>query len=267
MTMIHTIEDLIRVLDDNPEWLEAMRARLLTRELLEMPNTLAQFMESTNRRFDKVNEQLAQFMESANRRFDKVNEQLAQFMESANRRFDKVNEQLAQFMESTNRRFDKVDEHLAEVENSIQRIYDGMGPLRGAHARNAALSEYDLIAEDMGLNTVRLLTVDEIRPLADELRATGISRDDYLSFRKADILFKAEHPRADVCYVAVEVSFTVDKRDTTRAVRNARYLSDLTNQEAYAAVAGMYIDSEAKSVVESGAVHWYALSPRSMQIE
>ena len=54
MTTINTIEDLIRILDDNPEWLEALRARLLTRELLEMPNTLAQFMESTNQRFERV---------------------------------------------------------------------------------------------------------------------------------------------------------------------------------------------------------------------
>lgn len=36
-TTIHTIEYLIRLLDDNPEWADALRARLLTRELIELP--------------------------------------------------------------------------------------------------------------------------------------------------------------------------------------------------------------------------------------
>ena len=52
MTTINTMEDLIRLLDENPEWLEALRSRLLTRELLEMPQTLARFIETTNRRFE-----------------------------------------------------------------------------------------------------------------------------------------------------------------------------------------------------------------------
>ena len=37
MTTINTIEDLIRVLDENPEWMEVVRSRLLTPELLELP--------------------------------------------------------------------------------------------------------------------------------------------------------------------------------------------------------------------------------------
>lgn len=54
MTTINTIEDLIRLLDENPEWVEALRARLLTRELVEMPQTLARFVETTNRRCDAL---------------------------------------------------------------------------------------------------------------------------------------------------------------------------------------------------------------------
>ena len=34
---INDIEDLMRILDENPQWVEALRARLLTRELLELP--------------------------------------------------------------------------------------------------------------------------------------------------------------------------------------------------------------------------------------
>ena len=47
MTTINTIEDLLRLLDENPQWVEALRARLLTRQLMELPETFAKFVETT----------------------------------------------------------------------------------------------------------------------------------------------------------------------------------------------------------------------------
>ena len=41
MAIINTIEDLIQLLDDNPHWVEALRVRLLTRELIELPESVA----------------------------------------------------------------------------------------------------------------------------------------------------------------------------------------------------------------------------------
>ena len=46
-TNVTSIEDLIRVLDEHPDWLEALRVRLLTRELLELPARLAEFAAAT----------------------------------------------------------------------------------------------------------------------------------------------------------------------------------------------------------------------------
>ena len=54
MTTINNIEDLVRLLDERPEWAEALRQRLLTRELLEMPDALARFIHATDERFDQV---------------------------------------------------------------------------------------------------------------------------------------------------------------------------------------------------------------------
>ena len=58
MTTINNIEDLIRLLDEHPEWAEVLRARLLTRELLELPAVLARFIQETNERFDRVERRL-----------------------------------------------------------------------------------------------------------------------------------------------------------------------------------------------------------------
>ena len=46
MATINNIEDLVRVLDEHPEWLEAVRTRLLTRELLALPQTVARIEEN-----------------------------------------------------------------------------------------------------------------------------------------------------------------------------------------------------------------------------
>ena len=51
---INSIQDLVRVLDEHPEWVEALRVRLLTRELLELPQRLADFVAAANKRFEAM---------------------------------------------------------------------------------------------------------------------------------------------------------------------------------------------------------------------
>ena len=60
MTTINTIEDLIRLLDENPEWAEALRFRLLTRELIELPQTFAKFAAVTNERLTRLETDVAE---------------------------------------------------------------------------------------------------------------------------------------------------------------------------------------------------------------
>ncbi len=60
-TAINTIEDLVRIMDNHPEWVEAMRVRLLSREVLELPQTMARlaqtvdnFAASTKKRLEAI---------------------------------------------------------------------------------------------------------------------------------------------------------------------------------------------------------------------
>ena len=56
MTTI-TRENLIQILDENPALVEELRSLLLTRELLDMPQTLAAFAESVNKQFEAIDRQ------------------------------------------------------------------------------------------------------------------------------------------------------------------------------------------------------------------
>ena len=49
-----TVEEFIRILDRRPDLLEALRQRILTRELLELPERFAAFAAETRDRFDRV---------------------------------------------------------------------------------------------------------------------------------------------------------------------------------------------------------------------
>ncbi len=58
MTTVNDIADILRIIREQPEWADALRAALLSQELLEMPQKLTQltaafteFMETSNKRF------------------------------------------------------------------------------------------------------------------------------------------------------------------------------------------------------------------------
>ena len=201
---INTIEDLVRVLDENPEWLEALRARLLTRELLEMPQKLAAFAEATERQFEAID-----------------------------RRFEAIDRQF----ETSDRRFEASDRRFAQLLSDI-------APIKAAHARNAAVREADQIAEDSGLSFVRVLSDAQVAELARSSLAAG-----------------------ETCYLAAEISFTVNGRDTDRAIRNAGLLTQFTGQPASAVVAGLRHDRRIKKHLEAGEVSWYRLDPHTLEVE
>ena len=55
---INNIGDLIQILQDQPQWAEALRGVLLSRELLELPEEFAKFVQLTNANFELVNTRL-----------------------------------------------------------------------------------------------------------------------------------------------------------------------------------------------------------------
>ena len=58
VTTINDIGDLVRVLREQPEWAEALRGVLLSRELLDLPEEFAQFVKLANANFQTVNARL-----------------------------------------------------------------------------------------------------------------------------------------------------------------------------------------------------------------
>ena len=255
MTAINTIEDLVQVLDEHPAWLEALRARLLTRDLVELPETLARlaarldrFAETTNERFDRTDERL----DGMDRRFDGIDGRL----DGMDQRLDKVEHRL-----------DGVEGRLETVESGLNALRNDVAPLKAAHARNAAVENATGIARGFGLRRIRTLTQDDLWDLTDSIHASDVPSNELESFRRADLIMEATDEAGESSYIAVEISFTVNGRDTDRAIRNAAFLTKWTGRQARAVVAGFRKDNRIQSRIESGDVSWHQLDAEDLEVE
>ena len=249
MTTIHTIEDLIQVLDDHPEWMEALRSRLLPRELAELPQTFARFVEEIR----QFTEEMHQFVEVTKQRLDRLETHAAE----TNQRLDRLETHATE----TNQRLDR-------LETGFDRMRDDLGRLKGSHARQAAIEQASFIARRMGLRRTKTLNSDDRLALTDAGgNLSDIPTNELYSFHNADLLMEAVDADGQGCYIAVEISFTANGRDTRRAVRNAEFLRRFTGQAAYAAVAGLQMDDRIASDLAAGDVFWYQLDPAVLEAE
>lgn len=255
MTTIHTIEDLLSALDEKPEWVEALRARLLTPELLNLPEKFAQFSAEMNK-FVAETKKFSAEMNKFVAETKKFMEEMNKFVAATNRRFD-----------SLENRFDSLENRSDSLENRVQSIQDDVGTLKGAHARSAALREAPFIAGDMGLRWVKDLTPADLWALTDRAPA-DIPANELNSFRRADLIVEATNPDSgEPCYIAVEISFTANGRDTTRALRNAAFLTQFTGRRSYPAIASLRRDHRIEDLIESGEVFWYQLDREILAAE
>ena len=149
----------------------------------------------------------------------------------------------------------------------FKRITDDLGQLKGAHARNAALENAAIIARDLGLRRTKSLSQEELLDLIDASDTAGITVDDLRSFRVADLIMEAAAEDGEICYVAVEISYTANGRDTKRAIRNAEFMTRFTGKRSFAVVSGLNRDDRIQDSIESGEVFWHQLTAAQLDAE
>lgn len=249
MPRIDTIEELMVVLDEHPQWLEALRTRLLTRELIELPRRFAEFAASVDQNFAH-----------AGRRMDGMEQRIGG-MEQAIGGMQQTIGGMQQTMGEMNERMDGMSERMDTfaTKDQQQKIVDEVGTFKGFLAERSARADAPVIAMDLGLKTPRLLSRAEAAELAYSPALAHLSRGERISFRRADALIEAVDDAGETCYVAVEASYTAAERDTARALRNADWLAQATGRPARAVVACVHADDRIRSAVESGAVHRHEL--------
>ena len=270
MTTFNTVEELMQVLDANPHLLESMRARLLTRELLELPETVARLAE----RVDQIAERLGQLTERVDQiaeRLDQLTERVDQIAERLDQLTERV-DRLVEQQEQTNQRIDRLVEQQEQTNQrmdrfdiQLERLRDDVGVLKGLATDGLAQRVAPVIANAMGLRLAKNLDGGDLSALIAGQDMSGIPQNALESFLLSDLIMETTDKDGQIIYVAVESSFTADDRDTRRAIRNAEYMSRFTGQPARAAIAAVRTDWNIDEQVASGAVYWYRLPDRLLQ--
>ena len=161
-----------------------------------------------------------------------------------------------------------------EPEQDIQRMsrlikerqhsmIDDIGQVKGGYTRAEVAQEAGVIALDMGLGYVRNVQKLELALWAQRHSNSGIETSELRSFRAADLVVETTNG-SEIIYLAVEISYTADKRDTDRAQRNAAFLERFTGCPARAVVASVENDYYVTEQVEQGLVHWHRIERRSL---
>lgn len=252
-----TEQQFLERLDTSPTFRDEVRRRVLSAELIAMPENLAE----TSAQLAKLSKEFSAFAGEQRTINTELRTDIAELKEGqAELRTD-----VAELRTDVN----ELKEGQAEIKNTLKRIETDVGELKGNAAYWVALSRYDEILEDLNLECVRLLGREDLTGMVRGFGANKFESGDRHSFYRADLVMEAtEVQDPDTTrYVAVEASYTGDHRDTSRAIRNAEILKQCTGHEASAVVASVRNDRDIQPVIDAGTVIWFQLNPADFQAQ
>ena len=289
MVIIHTAEDFIKAMDENPEWLEAVRSRVLPREVLELP-----------RRFEELRavvEQLAatqnQMLATQNQMLATQNQMLAEQAEmkatqaemlaTQNQMLATQTQILAEQAEMKAEQAEMKAEQ-AEMKGTQTQILAEQAEMKAT--QNAILAELkqhtDVLAElkgdkverDLGKEIygllggypfrMRLVKVvrgyywtNSMDRFNNDIHAASddgeISNEQYDRIMKTDLIASARRRGADEdVYFVFEASGKINRNDVDRAIQSRDAIqAAFKDSEAQAWVYGREISEEDRRYAES----------------
>ena len=211
MTTVNDFVDILRIIREQPEWGDALRSALLSRELLEMPQTLAEFAKATNARLAALEEDVADLKAGQAR----------------------------------------LEEGYARLERSVAKLDGDVGNLKGdAYEIKLGRNIDTIIGQRLGLRRVRILKGSllgnntaymDLMDLAED--RGDINQQEREDVNNTDYLLTGRNPsEASDVYVVVEVSVTAGDSDINRATVRAATLAKATGDVAVPTVVCTRID-------------------------
>ena len=190
----------------------------------------------------------------------------AEFREAARRHIltdelIRLPEKFAQFVNRVEGFIEEQKVFNEEQRGFNRRIETAVGELRGNVARQIVGMYRREIAAELELVYQRAVDRHELFAMLPPLATSGIERGGWHSFYRADLVLEATDQEDNAHYVAIEVSYTGDWRDTNRANRNAALLEQFKGQPAHAVIASVRNDHETQALVDSRSIRWYAMDP------
>ena len=247
MTTVNDFIDILRIIREQPEWADALRSALLSKDVLELPQRLAEFAEATNKRL------AAQEGEVAEIKIDVSDLKAGQArLEAGQARLEAVQTQLEGEVAEI-----KVD--VSELKVGQARLEEDVARLRGnSYEQKAANNIVTIVRHPLDIGRVRVLKgYAAINPMifhefmgAAEEQGT-IDSQERTEAGSTDIVLQGQRV-SDLSnvYVAVEVSVTAANSDINQAADRSDLLRRATGEESLPAVVSAHIDADRQMLAQ-----------------
>ena len=221
ITTINTIEDLVRILREEPTWAEALRALLLSDDVLDLPVRFDRFVEE-QKQFNEEQRQTIAELKQFNAEQKLFNEEQLQF----NDEMRQFRAEQKQFNSRTDRRLNSIEGRLGNLEG-------------GQYERNVRSKAFARSITIFGFSSPYIAhTLDGVNDpklTSNIQRALGsgrISQENISELFDVDLIISADDNR----HAVFEISLTADNDDIRRAKARAEILAEVTGGEVNAIV-------------------------------
>ncbi len=252
MTTVNDITDILRIIREQPEWADALRAALLSKDVLELPQRLAEYAQATNQRLGTLETDVADLKAGQARLEIDVAD-----LKSGQARLEIDVADLKSGQARLEIDVADLKSGQARLEGGQSRLEGDVGNIKGAiYEQKVGNNIASIVGQHMGLRRVRVLkgykTSDDMgfHNLVDSAEEEGlITERERVEVGNSDIVIQG-YNRQSMVYVALEVSVTVGESDIDRAATRAEILSRATREESVPAVVGAYLDDSRQQLAQ-----------------
>ena len=248
MTTINDIADFARILREQPEWTDTIRAVLLGKDLLDLPQQLAEFVQLTNQRLQQLET-----------RHDTLDDRLTRFIEATDRNFQLVHDRMGQmnaWMNQMNAWMNQMNVRINQVDGKLDNRFGITYEYKVQKNIPALAARYLNVRRTRVLLGGLIMMDAELEELIEQADDDGVITDQQnTELRLIDLIFTCRR-RADGVnmHVVAEISVTINDNDIIRAAKRAIILESVIGRPVMPAVVGTNIDDTRTALAEANNV-------------
>ena len=233
---ITDFHDVVRLLEQHPEWRAELRRLILTEELLALPDQFAELTRQVTR-LTEVQARVEERLVRTEERLVRTEERLVQ-IEERQARTEEWQARTEEWQAQIEGRQARTETRLNSLTGVVKRLSDDVGALKGKGLE----THYRLHGSPFFGSLLRrphVLSSEELSDILDPGMDQGsLSSDEALEIRRADLVVRGTRRKdRTLVYLVVEVSWTIDLEDVERAARRSAHLAK-TGLSALPVVAG-----------------------------
>ena len=253
---VEDFHDLVRLLEERPQWRSEMRRLVLSDEYLAVPEQIA----ALQREVAELRQEVAELRQEV----AELRQEVAELRRDTENRLREVNEQIAELRRDTEQHFHRVNLQIGQLQTDMKAVKDDLGQLKGENLerryRERAHAYFGRL-----IRKLQVLTGEEIYALLEDAVAQGtLSESDRDEVGWADLVMRGRW-RADDREVMVltEISWVADRHDVLRAIDRSTLLARL-GTPVVPVIAGSSVTEPAANMARSRNV-WQMLDGKVIE--